>query len=144
MLGQLLSGPGSDFQANLKELKALTRALRRLTMLRSELQGIGEDALEPAKTAYAAILSTVTDNLGAAGNAEIERLGMLDVRAESFSEMRIAVAQLHGWLDHVVASMETKREAEQMLGGSFDQILSEASLVPPAEQQVPTPVGMYL
>jgi len=113
-------------------------------MLRGELQGLGEDALEPAKKAYAAILSTVTNNLGADGNAEIERLGMLDVHAESFSEIRIAVAQLHGWLDHVVTGMETKREAEQMLGGSFEQILSEASLVPPAEQQDSTPVGMYI
>lgn len=144
MLGQLLDGPILKNEATKEPYYALVRAVRRLGALREELQNTSSDALDSAKAAYSSILSSVVIRLDEAGKSEIERLAMCDTVIESFPEIRIAVAQLHGWLENVVSGMETKRDAEQMLGGTLEKILQDATLVAkPAEAESMTH-GSYL
>ena len=144
MLGQLLTGPVAESGAPNGSYYALMRTARRLGALRNELQGTGEDALDAAKAAYVSILTAVVRHLDEAGKSEIERLGMSDTEIASFSEIRIALAQLHGWLENVVSGLETRREAEQMLGGTLEKILQDATLVAETPQIAPAAVGMYL
>lgn len=144
MLGQLLTGPVAESGAPNGSYYALMRTARRLGALRNELQGTGEEALDAAKAAYVSILTAVVRHLDEAGKSEIERLGMSDTEIASFSEIRIALAQLHGWLENVVSGLETRREAEQMLGGTLEKILQDATLVAETPQIAPTVVGMYL
>lgn len=144
MLGQLLTGPVAENGAPNGSYYALMRTARRLGALRSELQNTGEDALDAAKAAYGSILGAVVQHLDEAGKSEIERLGMSDTEIASFPEIRIALAQLHGWLENVVSGLETRREAEQMLGGTLEKILQDATLVAETPQVAPTAVGMYL
>jgi hypothetical protein len=144
MLGQLLTGPVAESGASDGSYYALMRTARRLGALRNELQSTGEDALDAAKAAYGSILASVMRHLDETGKEEIERLGMSDTEIASFIEIRIALAQLHGWLENVVSGLETRREAEQMLGGTLEKIMQDATLVAETPQIEPRTVGMYL
>lgn len=141
-LGQLLAGP-VEGGAELQSYPALLRSLRRLNGVCEAARSEGAEALEAINAAYASILSAVKRHIGDDGRAEMERLGMVQRDHQSMQEVRIMLAQLNGWLGHVVSGMETKREAEQMLGGTLEAILSDSKMVAPAVEQ-PTPVGMYL
>jgi hypothetical protein len=120
------------------------RITRRLGALRSELQNTGEGAFGAAKAAYCSILSAVERHLDEAEKSEIERLGMCDTEIASFPEIRVALAQLHGWLEDVVSGLETGHEAEQRLGGTLEKILQDATLMVETPRCAPTAVGMYL
>lgn len=141
-LGRLLAGPVQG-GAETQSYPALMRSLRRLNGVCEAARAEGAEALDSINAAYCSIISSVQRHIGDEGRAEMERLGMVQRENQSMPEARIMLAQLHGWLGHVVSGMETKREAEQMLGGTLETLLSDSNIVAMATER-PTPVGMYL